>query len=347
MRILTMKLRCIFLLGIFLLISSITHAGEKTDIVILKNGDHLTGEFKNLESGILEFKTDTMGTVNIEWRFISELISSKNLSVLNMDGNRWLGNLQKPEISDHIVVNTEQGAIDLTQSEIVGMWPVAATFLDKMDLSASLGFGYSKSTDITDFDLSIDFAHRSEERLNEASLRSNITRQQDGNDQNRQDLRFSQQYLRPNRRFRTWSLGAESNEALGVNLRLSGGGAIGKYFAKTNDRVFYLSGGLLVTQEFAEGGTDEANLEAQGTARYRFFRYASPKRSFDTTISIFPSITVVGRVRFDLRSTFKLEFYTDLFWSMEFYATGDNEPLSGNEVEKFDYGITTALGWSY
>jgi len=235
----------------------------------------------------------------------------------------------------------------LSSDEVVAVWPVAATFLDKMDLSTSLGFDYSKATDITNFNLSVDFRHRSEQRLTEASLRSDITRQQAGDDQSRQDLRFSQQYLRPEQRLRTWSLGLESNDALGVDLRLSGGGALGKYFVKTNNQVFYISGGLLATQENANGDFDEVNLEAQGNARYRYFRYASPERSFDTSLSIYPSITDFGRVRFNLRTTFKLEFYDDLFWSLELYGTGDNQPLSGDEAEKFDYGLITALGWSY
>ena len=35
-----------------------------------------------------------------------------------------------------------------------------------------------------------------------------------------------------------------------------------------------------------------------------------------------------------------------IFWSMEFYATHDNKPLS-EDVVKTDYGIITGLGWSY
>lgn len=342
-----MKLIYVFLLNIFLLTSLTSYAGEKTDIVVLKNGDRITGEVKNLEAGLLEFKTDFMGTVHIEWRFISELISDKNLAVESTDGTRWLGRLQKPEVGEQIVVNTDQGPVDLLPGDIVAVWPVAATFLDKINLSTSLGFDYSKATDITNFNLSIDFEHRNEQRLTEASMRSNITRQREGNDQNRQDIRFSQNYLRPEQRFRTWSLGLESNDALGVDLRLYGGGALGKYFVHTNNKVFYISGGLLATQENAQGGISETHLEAQGNIRYQFFRYASPERSWDTTFSIYPSITDFGRVRTNLRSTFKLEFFNDLFWSMEFYATSDNKPLNGNEAENLDYGIVTALGWSY
>lgn len=171
-----MKLMNTFVLIVFLLGSLSLYANEKTDIMILKNGDRVTGEVKNLEAGLLELKTDTMGTVHIEWRFISELISDKTLSVESTDGSRWLGQLQKPAYGDHIVINTDQGPVDLPPNEVVAVWPVAATFLDKMDLDMSLGFDYSKATDITNSNLSVDFRHRSDERLTEASLRSDITR---------------------------------------------------------------------------------------------------------------------------------------------------------------------------
>ena len=41
-------------------------AREKTDVVILKNGDRITGEIKKLDRGKLKLKTDDMSTVYIE-----------------------------------------------------------------------------------------------------------------------------------------------------------------------------------------------------------------------------------------------------------------------------------------
>jgi hypothetical protein len=350
-----MKLTSTFLLIILSLGSLQAHATERTDIVILSNGDRVTGEIKSLEAGLLKVKTDTMGTVNIEWRFISELISDKTQSVEVTDGRRWLGQLQKPADGDHIIVNTDQGPINLSPTEVVTVWPIAATFLDKVDLDLRLGFDYSKSTDITNFNLGVDFLHRSEERLSEARLRSDITRQNEGDDQSRQELYVTQQFLRSEQKFRSWLVGLDSNDALGVDLRLYGGGTVGKYLVKTNNKWFSVSGGLLVSQENPKGADSEANLESVFTARYRFFRYATPERNFDTSLRIIPGITNFGRVRTNLhfgrvrtnlRSTFKLEFIEDLFWSMEFYATHDNKPLN-EQAEKTDYGIITALGWSY
>jgi hypothetical protein len=107
-----MKHSTIILMTLMFLMSGVARA-EKTDIIILKNGDRVTGEIKTLEAGLLEFKTDTMGTVRIEWRFISEIISSKHQSIETAAGQRLLGTLQKPSSGDHVMVETARGPIDL------------------------------------------------------------------------------------------------------------------------------------------------------------------------------------------------------------------------------------------
>ncbi len=338
------------LIILFFLYSQLANAniGGKTDVVFLTNGDRVTGEVIRLEAGLLEFNTDTMGRTFIEWRFISEIISDKSHSVETVDGSRWLGQLRKPDEGDHILVNTVRGPIELAPEEVVAVWPVRATFWDRVELDASVGVDYAKSTDIANFILSVDFEHIGNDRLWEASLRNDITTQSDRPDQQRHELRISHQYLRPDQRFRAWFVGAESNDALGINLRLFAGGGIGKYFIKTNNTWFTLAGGLLATEENPDGAGREANLEALGSVRYRYFRFADPERSFDTTFSVFPSLTDRGRVRADLRTTFKLEFIKDLFWSMELYATHDSEPLSKDDlVEKTDWGVVSSVGWKY
>lgn len=321
-------------------------SAQKTDIVFLTNGDRVTGEVIRLEAGVLEFKTDTMGTTFIEWRFIADIISEKNHSLETVGGIRLLGQLEKPEKGDYIQVQTPAGRVTLDSDEVVSVWPVEASFLDRMDLETSVGFDYAKSTDITNFILSANFRLRGVDRLTEASLRTDVTTSGESNDQHRYEVRAGHQYLLPEGKFRAWLAGFDRNDALGLDARLTGGAAMGKYFVKTNSKWFSLSAGLLASEERPKEGDREVNVEALASMRYRYFRFADPERNFDTTLSVFPSVTDFGRVRWDLRSTFKLEFLRDLFWSMELYASYDSDPLS-QEGEKSDYGIISSLGWTY
>ena len=66
-------------------------AAERTDVVILKNGDHLTGEVKKLERGRLKLKTDSMGTVYIEWDKIFQITAAETFEARLESGERHVG----------------------------------------------------------------------------------------------------------------------------------------------------------------------------------------------------------------------------------------------------------------
>ena len=319
---------------------------EKTDIVILTNGDRVTGEIKKLEAGILQYKTDTMGTVRIEWRFIQTIITDKQQVIETVEGERWLGKLQKPEDSEDVQIVTVRGPVDIDPGEIVTAWPVEATFLDKMDLSFSLGYEYQKSTGIGNFSGASDFLYRTEERVFDATFRTNVTTQDEAEDQERVELRFNYQRLLENRRFRALLATYESNEALGLDRRITGGGAFGSYLRKTNLNWLNYYVGAIGNLERSVGGEETTSVEAVLGSQWRYFQYAAPERVLDTTLSLFPSLTETGRWRGDFRTTFRLELLSDLFWTMEFFATYDSEPLD-EDASQSDYGIITGFGWSY
>jgi hypothetical protein len=321
----------------------------KTDIVILTNGDKVTGEIKRLEAGILQFSTDAMGTVPIEWRFIRQIISDKTQSVETTKGRRLIGRMQKPETGEGLLVETASGSIELDRDMVVAVWPVEASFWDRATLDVSAGFDYARATEISNFNLAADFRHRTEDRFTDVMARANLNRQGGGEDLEelrRAELSGQHSKLLPNRRYRTWFGKVETNEALGVDLRVYAGGGIGKYLVKTNSTQWQVTGGLLATHEIPDEGQSSTNLEALGNLRYRYFRFADPERSVDTTLAIFPSITDFGRVRADFRNTFKLEFWSDLFWALELYANYDSDPIALG-AEELDYGVVTSVGYSF
>jgi len=70
-------------------------AREKTDVIILKNGDHISCEIKRLARGILTVGTDsTMDSVRIKWQDI-KTVTSKFLFTLEDDQGRiYVGSLE-------------------------------------------------------------------------------------------------------------------------------------------------------------------------------------------------------------------------------------------------------------
>jgi hypothetical protein len=53
-------------------------ARENTDVIVMKNGDHLTCEIKGLSAGVLSVKLKyAQGTIGLEWAQVAHLESNQ------------------------------------------------------------------------------------------------------------------------------------------------------------------------------------------------------------------------------------------------------------------------------
>ena len=60
-----------FIFLIFFTGTFISTQGQKTDKVVLLNGDTLTGEILNMKLGMLTYKMDGPGTISIKWEYVT------------------------------------------------------------------------------------------------------------------------------------------------------------------------------------------------------------------------------------------------------------------------------------
>ncbi len=77
--------RAIFLAVALLSAAVSVYGRAKTDVVVLENGDSITGEIKELYRGKLKFKTDAMSTIYIEWEDVKTLESRDYFEIEDHD----------------------------------------------------------------------------------------------------------------------------------------------------------------------------------------------------------------------------------------------------------------------
>ena len=132
-------------------------AAPKTDVVVLRNGDRITGEIKSLDYNQLKLSTDHMGTIYIEWDKIERVQTDQYLLLERADGSRAYGQLADGGSDARLLVRSDPAGppVPVAMAEVVRARPIeGGDFIDRLDGYVSAGFDLSQSGDNT----SLDFA---------------------------------------------------------------------------------------------------------------------------------------------------------------------------------------------
>ncbi|NCF50895.1 DUF481 domain-containing protein [Gammaproteobacteria bacterium] len=325
----------------------------KTDIVVLINGNAVTGEVKALEFGSLRYSTDSMGTVNIDWEDVVTLTSNQDLQLELVDGTRYFGSLLAPDNRFEVRIQTPSGEIIFPAQQIVRITPIetAEKFWQRLDGSFSFGFKTEKSSQLTTSDVSADISYRARQYLVGLKLSSSVTDQPSADilgrteSKARQNIEGNYQRFRPNRWFTDWFSRWERSDEQGISGRSSIGGALGRYIVQTNKNQFSITAGLQGARS-SFIGEDESTTEAEGRIEFRYLRRnLVPESSITFTSKIYPLIDDLSQYRAESTLSFKREFIADLFFSLSMDYSYLSDPPSGGANE--DYTVTTSLGYSF
>lgn len=317
------------------------------DVVILKNGDRLTGEVKRLERGRLKFKTDTMGTVYIEWDEVARLTAKETLEARLESGERHVGHLGANAGEGELEVVGGEGSVKLDQPSVVRIAPIGETFWERLDGSFDLGFSFTQANEATQLNLNTELEVRSRTRLASIDLSSVISSRDDAEETERHSLRYLYVRFLPNRRLVLGLGELQRNLELGLDLRTLVGGGYGGFLADTNRTTLAIYGGLAFSEENLVGSqANQGGVEALLALTYSFFTYDTPKTDVSVSLAAFPSLSESGRVRLELDSSLRREIVKDFYWSLSVFDSFDSEPLAEG-AEENDWGAATSFGWTF
>lgn len=319
----------------------------KTDVVVLINGNAVTGEVKSLEFGVLRYSTDSMGTVNIDWEDIVAVTSTQDLQIELTDGTRHFGEISPTGDPHHVRIVTRTGEHIVESGRIVRITPIETSekFLDRLDGSFVFGIQTQKSSEVTTSNLAADVSYRTRKYLVGMRLNSSVTDQPSEPTKARQSAGFNYQRFRANRWFTDWFTSWEKNDELGIAARVSTGGAVGRYLTQTNRSQLSLAVGAQGARS-SFVGEDESTTEAEGRIEIRYLRRnLVPESSFRFTTTIFPLLEDLSRYRAESDLSIRREVFEDLFLELGVGYSYISTPPTG--AAKSDYTATTSIGYSF
>jgi len=321
---------------------------QKTDVIILVNGDNVTGEVKNLQRGRLEYSTDDMGTLSIKWDKVIRITSNKFFQVETTSGDRYFGTIEEPTDSGTMVVQLIE-SYTLPLISVVKINPIKQTFLSGLDGYVDIGLSFTKARTVFNLQTAAEVRYRGRKW----GFKINGTTYFERRDDVADDIARNNASLQLERFLahkwsialnNEWSSNTEQDLALRAQLGLSGVWTT----VQTNSSLLRLSGGVNLNREKFISSSDTVTVSGEAVVGGDFlaFRFDSPKLDANTSLFVFPSVTELGRVRIQFDSRFSYELLKDFTVALTFWDTFDSRPGS-TTAQKNDLGVTFGLGWKF
>lgn len=325
-----------------LLLASTSVFGQ--DSLIFKKGNHIYGEIKGMDRGVLTIETDySKNDFTINWVDIKEIYTKTQFLITLTDGNRIVGRIDTDSVQARI--HSENGqTYQFPLNSIVTLKTVTDKFWDQVHASLSVGYSLTKAQTLQQFTIRSNVSYVTEHWSGDASFNNLVSTQDDTERVQRKDGGVNFNYFLPRDWYIPISVSFLSNTEQKIDLRLLGKAGIGKYVIHRNDAYWGFSVG-------ANANYEDFDDEMGGTTSYEGF-FGTELNLFDigdlsllTRAVGYPSLTDSGRMRADFQFDAKYDLPLEFFIQLGVTVNYDNRPTEG--APETDYIFQTTFGWSW
>ena len=139
MRTTVVTLVCLFLL-------SVIAASAAKDSLVLKNGNVIVGEIKNMDLGVLQIETDYSDSdFKIEWSGVREIYTETSFLVTLESGDRYTARLRSPRENVVEILDLDGTTTTVQRRTIVYLKEVEQGFLSRLYASIDVGYSLTKA----------------------------------------------------------------------------------------------------------------------------------------------------------------------------------------------------------
>lgn len=322
--------------------------GQKTDVVILENGDHITGEIKELTRGRLSYSTDDMGTISIEWGHILRISSSQYFEVELSSGEKYFGQIEAAVEPRRMVMTIAEFSDTLSMASVVRIVPIEATFWQRLSGYIDLRFNFQQANLVRDLTIAGQVKYRTRKTFNVLNFETYFQKQESGSETSRNSVGYEINRFVARKWTALVSVLLEQEEQLGLDRRVTLGGGGSLIVTQTNHGSLRTMAELQWTNEQFTGEEQvsnnmEVNLGAQG----EYYLFDSPKTDITSSLSLLPNLTDWGRVRIEFDARLSYELLKDFTIALNLRERYDSRPPSETTTNKNNFSTTLSVGWTF
>lgn len=342
--------RLIFLVLLSLFSTVTAIAKNDDDVVVLRNGDRLTGEIKGLQRGELRVKSDYMAeAVRLDWAKVERLDSKSTFMIWLVDGKlvtdvmRVLPNANG---TTSLEIGSSHQAIRVDKLDVIRITPVDKGFWRRLEGSIDFGFSFTSGTDQYQTQLAATTTYRAGDQSFTASVDSSFSGQPEGDSTRRNQFSFDYRKQLGKRWYVGGLFDLLQSDQQSLDLRTSVGALVGRNLKQTEYTRLSVYGGVVGTREKYStivGKPEDTNADGLTGVDFATFRFS--RTDIRSRFSLFPSLTTPGRMRMQATSDLRIKLVKDLWWGFHIYENFDSKPPV--RADKNDLGVSTSLGWKF
>jgi putative salt-induced outer membrane protein YdiY len=348
-RIVPSRLQLIVLAAALLLFPFEAQARRNTDIVTMKNGDHLTGEIKKLENGILYIETDYFsGSIGLDWLQVETVQSTGNYQIILKDGTRVEGTIERAKASAQgkdFVIHGESGERRASSSDIVEIHPQKRSFLSQVTGDVDLGYSFTSGSKQSSFNFGTTANYLSTKYFGSVGSTSNVSGQSGGNQTNLAEIQMLGGIFITRNSILIGLADLLHSSQQDLKLRSTLGGGYGQYWVHTNHQNLLWTGGAAYTHEQFESteGSAAQSVEAFLGLQYQLFQF--DRYNLHAQTLFYPGLTDAPRFRLTTRFGFSMKLVGKFHTDVQFWNNFDSQPPFN--TKRNELGISNSLGWTF
>jgi hypothetical protein len=321
-------------------------SAAQTDVLILRNGDSMTGEFKSLQRGIVTFKTDAMSTISVKWPRVITAWTDKQFEIRLEDGRIFVGTMAGTD-SGQVVIQTESDTVPVPTETVVTMLRLKRTFFQRLDGNLNLGLNYTQQNSKVDLNFSAEVRYNIPLNHFRLNFNGTFSRQDSVSDISRRSftLFYSREVTKKTGWFWAVTAGNQANSQLGLDNALSAGTGPGRFLIQSNRVVLGAWIAPTVRREDYEDVAPRTAYPLAFGGDFQLFSWAGMSTDLSSRLSVAPVLNDSGRWLINFSVYLNRELLNQLYLTIGITEIYDSKPPT--DTNNNDVSLTSSLGWTF
>jgi putative salt-induced outer membrane protein YdiY len=342
--------------GLFLIALSLACLGSlarelRKDIIVMNNGDRITGQVKRLQNGLLYVEMPYVsGNIGLDWNQVDSIQTTATFQIVLNDGHRLRGKIEKISgekgKNEDFLIREATEEVQVPSASIASIDANKATFWQQLQGSIDLGYSFTSGNGQSTLNADTNAAYKTTGWEAATSFDTTYGGQSGANTTNREELQAAFSKFLNRNSFLTGLSDFLHSSQQDLTLRSTLGGGYGRYLRRTtNTNLSWLGGVAYIHENFDTSiakPTDQS-MEAVVGLEYSYIRFNLGE--FDSQLRVFPGLTDSGRVRLTTNNTLMIKLRNNFHLDFTFWDNFDSRPPS--TARKNALGVSTGVGWSF